>query len=87
VSGDDLAAALYAEQGAHFVATDQELPSGHIVSCDGGGYPMTTPLRIVALGTQEDFDRQHDLSVKITGDDDSRGYRRRKYVYRVEAAD
>ena len=91
MTGDELAAALYAEQG-YLVASR---PKPHMIGDVGPAYAhglgkMQTVIRIIAQSDYEEFNRQRRLATKILGHpapgddaipDDG------MYFYRIEAVD
>ncbi len=88
MSPDELAAALYVEQGFLVAVCRSPMERGGIERrWDSDGALGETPLRILRPASQSDFDAQSEVSRKITGKRKGflgGGY---QWFYFVEAAD
>ena len=86
MTGDELAAALYAEQGYLVLSyyQEQEIGSIHKRFTHGGIEVVPIPIRLISKSSIMEFDRQQDTKARM-------GARRDKplghHFYRVEAAD
>lgn len=89
MTGDELAAALYAEQGFMVIESSCEEKIGDIVKCSNL-YEVNTPLIIAGLATREEFMRQAALAFALAGNPEKVGdipEPGNHHYYRVEAAD
>jgi hypothetical protein len=87
MTGDELAAALYAEQGYLVIGAFDECPIGKInqaTSMTTGD--CATPMRIVAVSTRDEFIKQRKIVSRLTGITGT-GWAGFSHYYRIEAAD
>lgn len=85
MTGDELAARLYAEQGYLVVSHDQEWPIEHVFA--PRGYPRCgIPMRIIGPSNRQECESQCERAAKLFGSP-LPPPRTHKYFYRVEAAD
>ena len=90
MTGDELAAALYVEQGYLIVGTTYPVDIGCVIrenTCESTREPARTPLRVLSLASHAEYRAQCVLYIQMGGrvfPDNAFGW---PYVYRVEACD
>ncbi len=89
MSGDELAAVLFAERGYVVAATFSAYGIGEIINDTivkvGGGSPAATPLRVTGPSTEQEALEQAVRMAELLGVPAKPA--RRPFYYRVEAAD
>lgn len=87
ITGDEMAARLFAEQGYLAIASNMQVPIGFIIRPEQciDTVPHSTPLRVVSESSREEFEAQRRLSERLWPG--STTPRNGDYFYRTEAAD
>ena len=90
MTGDELAAALYAEQGYMALAQNQARKHGEIIppgTCGWEDAPITTPLRVIGDSNRDEWGSQKPIIARALGLQCGPVRGNAPYYYRVEAAD
>lgn len=90
MTGDELAAAVYAEQGFLILGSTEPRKMGEIRResvHESWRTAVSTPMRIVGVSTEQEMRRQTERYIQLSGAHDH--YQKNAYThyYRVEAAD
>ncbi len=83
MSGDELAAAVYAERGYLVVGANAPLALGDVRFARA--WDVSTPLRITAISNRQEFEQCERVAQRLVGYSFKAGDA--PYYYRVEAAD